>query len=203
MKIAVIGASGSVGSRIVAEALAREHEVTGVARRPERLSPAPRLQPVAGDIANMTELGARLSGHVVVVSSVRFIDYDISNLLTALEIAGNPRLVMVGGAGSLLTASGTALSEAPTFPEAVKPEAKAGAEKLAALRAQTKVDWSFLSPSALFAPGERTGKFRVGGDQLLVDGTGKSWISQEDFAIALLNEIETPKHSRQRFTVGY
>jgi putative NADH-flavin reductase len=158
---------------------------------------------VAGDIANMTELGARLSGHVVVVSSVRFIDYDISNLLTALEIAGNPRLVMVGGAGSLLTASGTALSEAPTFPEAVKPEAKAGAEKLAALRAQTKVDWSFLSPSALFAPGERTGKFRVGGDQLLVDGTGKSWISQEDFAIALLNEIETPKHSRQRFTVGY
>ena len=109
----------------------------------------------------------------------------------------------VGGAGSLEIAPGKALVDAPTFPEAYKPEALAGRVVLEALRRETTLDWSFLSPSTLFEPGERTGVFRLGGDQLLADAAGVSRISMEDFAIALADEIESPKHSRRRFTVGY
>lgn len=203
MKIAVIGASGSAGSRIVAEALSRGHQVTAIARRPEKIAPRQNLRAVAGDIAQPKELSRLLAGHEVVVSAVRFVGYDIAQLLEALALAGKPRLVMVGGAGSLSTASGTVLVDTPTFPEAAKAEARAGAGKLQALREQASIDWTFLSPSALFAPGERTGRYRLGGDQLLADAGGKSWISQEDYAIALLDEIETPRHSGRRFTVGY
>lgn len=203
MKIAVIGASGSAGSRIVTEALSRGHEVTGICRHPEKLTPRENLRAVAGDISQSESLAAVLAGHDVVVSAVRFVGYDIADLLKVLALAGNPRLVMVGGAGSLRTAAGGLLVDAPTFPAAVRPEALAGGEKLQALRSQQAVDWAYLSPSAMFAPGERTGCFRLGGDQLLVDSGGKSWISQEDFAIALVDEIEQPRHKRQRFTVGY
>lgn len=203
MKIAVIGASGSAGSRIVAEALSRGHQVTAIARRPEKIAPRQNLRAVAGDIAQPKELSRLLAGHEVVVSAVRFVGYDIAQLLEALALAGKPRLVMVGGAGSLSTASGTVLVDTPTFPEVAKAEARAGAGKLQALREQASIDWTFLSPSALFAPGERTGRYRLGGDQLLADAGGKSWISQEDYAIALLDEIETPRHSGRRFTVGY
>ena len=124
-------------------------------------------------------------------------------LLEALQLARTPRLVMVGGAGSLQTAAGGVLADSPNFPEVAKAEARAGAHKLKALREQTEVDWTFLSPSAVFAPGERTGSYRVGAEQLLTDAEGKSRISQEDYAIALLDEIESPRHRRARFTVGY
>ena len=139
----------------------------------------------------------------MVVSAARFVGFEIGHLLEALKLARTPRLVMVGGAGSLKTAAGGALVDAPNFPEAAKAEARAGAEKLHALREQTEIDWTFHSPSAVFAPGERTGRYRVGTDQLLTDAEGKSRISQEDYAIALLDEIESPSHRRARFTVGY
>jgi putative NADH-flavin reductase len=109
----------------------------------------------------------------------------------------------VGGAGSLEVAPGVALVDTPQFPAAYKVEASAGRDFLNALRRETELNWTFLSPSALFVPGERTGRFRVGGDQLLKDKDGKSWISMEDYAIAMLAEVETPKHPHQRFTVGY
>jgi hypothetical protein len=103
----------------------------------------------------------------------------------------------------ILGNAGKTLVDTPDFPEAYKAESQAGAEFLSALRHEKDLDWTFLSPSAEFAPGERTGKFRLGGDQLLFDTNGKSWISIEDFAIAMVHELEHPKHSRQRFTVGY
>jgi putative NADH-flavin reductase len=203
MKIVVVGASGSVGSRIVNESLARGHLVTGIARHPEKITPREKLHVVAGDIADPYALAKLLAEHDVVVSAVRFVSFEISRLLQALELAGTPRLVIVGGAGSLKTAGGDALVDTPNFPEAAKAEARAGAEKLRTLIEQTEVDWTFLSPSAVFAPGPRTGHYRVGTDQLLTDAEGKSRISQEDYAIALLDEIESPRHRRERFTVGY
>ena len=203
MKIALIGASGNAGSRIVNEAIARGHQVTGIARHTEKIAPRENLRVVAGDVAKPRELADLLAGHDVVVSAVRFVAFDIADLFEALKLARAPRLVMVGGAGSLKTASGGVLADVPAFPEAAKSEARAGAEKLQALRGQNEIDWTFLSPSALFAPGERTGSYRVGAEELLTAADGKSRISQEDYAIALLDEIETPRHRRERFTVGY
>jgi hypothetical protein len=113
------------------------------------------------------------------------------------------RLLVVGGAGSLLLPGGTRVIDSEGFPEAYKAEASAGATFLDALRQEQELDWTFLSPSAEFVETERTGTFRLGQDDLLVSSEGRSWISFADFAIAMLDEVETPKHSRQRFTVGY
>lgn len=203
MKIAVIGASGSVGSRIVREALARGHQVTAIARHTDKIAPRDNLRVGEGDVAQPRVLAELLTGHDVVVSSVRFLGFDIANLLEALGLARTPRLVMVGGAGSLKTASGGLLVDAPYFPKVVEGEARAGAEKLKALREQRDIEWTFLSPSAFFEPGERTGRYRVGSEELLTDAEGVSRISQEDYAIALLDEVESPRHRRERFTVGY
>jgi putative NADH-flavin reductase len=203
MRIAVIGASGSVGSRVVAEALARGHRVTGVARRAELISPRENLAIVAGDIGDPVRLAEVLAGHDVVVSAVRFVGLQTGKLLEALKRARSPRLVMVGGAGSLSTTGGGLLLEAPTFPQAAKAEATTGTATLQDLREQEEIEWTFISPSAVFVAGERTGKYRLGKDQLLVDAEGKSRISQEDYAIALIDEVETPRHRGERFTVGY
>jgi putative NADH-flavin reductase len=203
VKIAIIGASGSAGSRIVSEALTRGHQVTGIARHPDKIAARDNLRVAAGDVAQPRMLAEVLAGHDVVVSAVRFLNFDVASLLEALSQARIARLVMVGGAGSLRTASGGLWVDAPPFPEAVKGEARAGAEKLKALRAQRDIDWTFLSPSALFEPGERTGRYRVGSEELLTDAKGESRISQEDYAIALLDEVESPRHRRERFTVGY
>ena len=202
MKIAVLGATGRVGSRIIAEALRRGHAVTGIARDPEKLAPAERLTRRAGD-ALSPGLADLLRGHDVVVSAMRFANVPAGAVIQAVTQAGLRRLVVVGGAGSLQVAPGVQLVDTPQFPAAYRPEANAGRDFLNTLKQERALDWTFLSPSASFEPGERTCSFRLGGDQLLVDASGKSRISMEDYAIALLDEIETPRHVRQRFTVGY
>ena len=203
MKIALIGASGNVGSRVASEALSRGHRVTGIARHPEKIASKPGLTAVRGDAASPESLSTALAGHDAVVSSTRFQGSDARTLLAAVKKAGVKRLLVVGGAGSLEVAPGRALIDAPDFPAAYKPEASAGRDFLNVLRGEKELDWTFLSPSAFFAPGERTGRFRVGGDALLVGADGQSRISMEDYAIALVDELETPRHSRRRFTVGY
>lgn len=145
----------------------------------------------------------QLAGHDAVISASRFISSDPKALIAAIKQAGVKRLLVVGGAGSLEVAPGKILADAPDFPAAYKEEADAGRAFLDVLRVEPSLDWTFLSPSAEFGPGTRTGKFRLGGDQLLTDANGKSWISMEDFAIAMVDELERPTHSRQRFTVGY
>ena len=142
-------------------------------------------------------------GNDAVISASRFVSSDADALATAVKTAGVKRLLVVGGAGSLEIAPGKALMDTDGFPEAFKAEAKAGARFLDRLRSEPVLDWTFLSPSAEFGPGERTGKFRLGSDQLLTDANGKSHISMEDFAIAMVNEVEQPAHIRHRFTVGY
>jgi putative NADH-flavin reductase len=202
MKIALVGASGNAGSRILAELSNRGHAVTAIARRPERIATLPNVTAVKGDVGDRQGLAALIKGHDAVVSSVRFADGAPARLLEAVRVSGVRRYLVVGGAASLEVAPGKRLLDTPQFPAAYKPEASAAAAYLDMLKGVSDLDWTFLSPSALFVAGERTGKFRLGKDELLTSEKG-STISYEDYAIALADEIEQPKHIRQRFTVGY
>lgn len=203
MKVALIGATGNVGLRLLAELLRRGHEVTGIARHTEKLQPQPGLTAERGDVNDEEGLAHLLAGHDAVVSAVTFASVNPRTLIDAVKKAGVGRLLVVGGAGSLEVAPGVQVVDTPDFPEAWKGEAQAGRDFLNALLNEGELEWTFLSPSALFVPGERTGKFRIGADQLLVGENGESKISMEDYAIAMVDELETPRHSRRRFTVGY
>jgi uncharacterized protein len=203
MKIAIVGATGRIGSRILDEALRRGHTVTAIARK---ASASPERQGVTrrdADVNDPPALAAALAGNDVAVISVSFRAMTAEAVLDAVKRAGVPRLLVVGGAGSLEIRPGVALIDTPEFPEAFKPEAGAARDFLNALRKEQTVSWTFVSPSALIAPGERTGQFRVGKDSLLVGADGKSAISMEDYAIGFVDEIERPAHPRQRFTLGY
>ncbi|MDR3750451.1 MAG: NAD(P)-dependent oxidoreductase [Terracidiphilus sp.] len=203
MKIALLGATGNVGSRLVTELVGRGHRVTAIARHPEKLTPQKNVTLAAGDVSNEDALAATLAGHDAVIHSVNFVHTDAAKVIAATRKANVPRLLVVGGASSLEVAPGLLLVNAPNFPAAYKTEALAGQAFLSRLREEKQLDWTYLSPSAFFAPGERTGKFRLGKDQLLVAADGQSHISMEDFAIAMVDELENPKHLRERFTVGY
>ena len=203
MKIAVIGASGNAGSRISAELARRGHSVTAIARNPEKIAAEANVTPTRGDVMDQAGLARLLAGHDAAISSVHFLASDPAKLIAAAKESKVGRYLVVGGAGSLEVAPGVRLVTTPGFPVAYKAEAEKGAAFLDLLRAETELNWTFLSPSALFTAGERTGKFRLGIDQLLTSADGKSSISFEDFAVALADEIERPAHIRQRFTVGY
>lgn len=200
--IALIGASGQAGSRILKELSDRGHRVTAIARHPEKIAALPGVTAVKADVFDSAGLAAILKGHDAVVSSVHFTASDPAKLLDAVRAAGVKRYLVVGGAGSLEVAPGQRLIDQPDFPDAYRAEAAGGAAFLDLLRQEKELDWTFLSPSAEFFAGERTGKFRLGKDALLANEDG-SRISFEDYAIALADEIEKPAHSRQRFTVGY
>jgi putative NADH-flavin reductase len=203
MKIALIGVSGRVGSRLLAELLSRGHTVTGIARDVKSVASQPGLSLSVGEATNAAELTLLITGHDAVISATRFVSSDPKALIAAVRRSGVARLLVVGGAGSLEVAPGIMLVDAPNFPEAYKAESLAGRAFLEVLRSERNLDWTVLCPSAEFAPGVRTGKFRLGGDQLLTGTDGKSWISMEDFAIAMIDELEKPQHIRQRFTIGY
>ncbi|CUX14925.1 MULTISPECIES: NAD(P)-dependent oxidoreductase [Agrobacterium] len=201
-KIALIGASGNAGSRILKELSDRGHQVTAIARNPEKIASLPNVVAKKGDVFDQAGLSELLKGHDAVISSVHFTASDPATLIEAVRASGVQRYLVVGGAGSLEIAPGQRVVDLPDFPAAYKAEATKGAEFLDILKQEKQLDWTFLSPSAEFVPGERTGKFRIGKDNLLSNDEG-SRISFEDYAIALVDEIEKPQHSRQRFTVGY
>lgn len=203
MQIALLGATGNAGSRLLAELHRRGHRVTAIARDASRVPALPNVVATAADVADAAGLAALLRGHDAVISAVPFTGSDPRLLVDAVKAAGVPRYLVVGGAGSLEAAPGLRLVDAPGFPAQYRNEALAGAAFLDLLRGEAGLDWSFLSPSAMFVPGERTTRFRLGGDQLLTDAEGRSHISFEDFAIAMVDELERPAHSRRRFTVGY
>lgn len=200
--IALIGASGNVGSRILRELVSRGHSVTTIDRNPDKVQQLDNVNAKAGDIQDSAGLAALLSGHDAVVSAVRFLVSNPATLIDAVRQSGVKRYLVVGGAASLEVAPGAILLNTPQFPDIYRDEATKGKEFLDHLRTADDLEWTFLSPSALFVPGERTGKFRLGKDQLLSNENGSS-ISYEDYAIAMVDEIENPKHVRQRFTVGY
>ncbi|RZT41837.1 NAD(P)-dependent oxidoreductase [Cupriavidus agavae] len=203
MNIAILGATGNAGTRLTDEALRRGHAVAALARHATALPARPGVTTTDVDADNAPALADALRGADVVISTVRFLQTTAAQITAAVKAAGVKRLLVVGGAGSLYVAPGKQLVDTPEFPDAYKAEASAGRDFLNALRGESSLEWTFLSPSALFTPGERTGKFRLGNDTLLADADGKSWISMEDYAIAMLDEIEQPQHVRERFTVGY
>jgi putative NADH-flavin reductase len=213
MKIALIGATGFVGSALLKEAFNRGHEVTAIVRHPEKLQPHPKLHPKKGDVYDADEVARLVAGHDAVISAFNpgGSDPDIYNhqikgtraIINGVKKAGITRLLFVGGAGSLEVKPGVQSVDLPGFPTECKQGALATREALSMLRKEPSLEWSFLSPSADLSPGQRTGKFRLGKDQLLVDASGKSHISVEDYAMAMIDEVEKPAHVRQRFTVGY
>src|SRR5437879_6035715 len=200
MKIAVIGASGNAGSRITKELAGRGHAVTAIARNPAKIAAQQNVTAKAGDVMDQAALAQLLAGHDVAISSVHFLDSDPAKLIGAAKASGVGRYLVVGGAGSLEVAPGVALVTTPNFPAQYKAEAEKGGAFLDLLRQEKDLNWTFLSPSALFTAGERTAKFRLGTDRLLADASGKSWITFADYAIALADEIERPAQLSQRFS---
>ena len=212
MKLALFGATGSIGSRILDEALQRGHQVVAIARDPSRITAAPGASAVAGDIADPGSYAPALQGADAVIVSVSpragttgaQLNALAGDLLARLPDLGVKRLFWVGGAGSLDIAPGVRLVDTPEFPAEYKAEALALGEVLDTLRASDgTVDWTFVSPAILIQPGERTGNYRLGGDQVLFDADGKSEISNEDYAVALLDRIEKNDAPRKRVTVAY
>lgn len=201
--IAIIGATGRAGSQLLEEALRRGHSVTAIARHASKLGQRAGVRTLDVDVSNAAALEQALAGHDLVLSAAHFATIDAEAVLGPVKRAGVKRLLVVGGAGSLLLPDGSRVIDSPGFPAEYKAEASAGATWLQTLRQETALDWSFLSPSAEFVEGPRTGVFRLGKDELLVSAQGRSWISFADFAIAMLDEVEKPAHSRQRFTIGY
>jgi uncharacterized protein len=213
MKIALIGATGFVGSAILREALDRGHEVTGIVRHLEKLTPDPKLRPQKGDVSKEEDVARLVLGHDAVISAFNpgWGNPDIYTLqikgakaiISGVKKAGISRLLFVGGAGSLEVKPGVQALDLPEFPSEFKQGALATREVLNLLRKEPSLEWSFLSPSADISPGQRTGKFRLGTDQMLSDANGQSRISTQDYAVAMIDEVEHPVHVRQRFTVGY
>ena len=208
MKLALFGANGMIGSRILSEALRRGHQVTAVVRDPAKFAVRHKnLTVVKGDVLDADSVASAVKGHDAVLSAVGpstdVITGAARSLNDGLTRAGVKRLVVVGGSGSLEVAPGIQLIDSPQFPKEWLAPARAHSAALAMFRKNTTLDWTNVSPPALIAPGERTVKFRLGTDQLVTDAKGESRISAEDYAIAFLDEVERPQHVRQRFTVGY
>ncbi len=207
MKVVLYGASGMVGSRVLDELLRRGHQVTAVVRNPAKIT-APGVRVLKGDVTETDSVAQTAVGADAAISAyappkgeeptLSAVTYA---LLDGLTVAGVKRLILVGGAGSLKV-GGIPLLDAPGFPEAYRDIAEAHRDILPIL-AESDLDWSYLSPAAFIQPGERTGKFRLGGDSLVVDEKGESRISAEDYAIALVDELENPQHIRRQFTVAY
>ena len=203
MKIALVGATGNIGKRILAELASRGASVTAIARKPEAVPASPLVTAKQGDAFDEAALAALLIGHDAVVSSLPFVPGLARSVVEAVKRSGVKRIVMVGGAGSLEVAPGKMLKDTLTLPDAVRAIIEEGTNALHLLRNERGLEWTFFSPAAEIGPGERTGKFRLGGDQLVSDANGKSRISYEDYAVALVDELETPRHARKRFTIAY
>lgn len=214
-KIVIIGATGYVGSAILKEALGRGHQVKAIVRDPSKLTLIhPHLKVVGGSVTDTDFLSRELAKSDAVISAFNpgWSNPNIyeetlegyGSILCAVRNSGVHRFLMVGGAGSLLVAPGRLLMDEPDVPKKLLPGIRGMAKVYTDLLLPEKsVDWVFLSPAANMAPGERTGKFRLGKDELIVDDSGDSNISVEDFAVAMIDELEQEKHHQERFTLGY
>jgi putative NADH-flavin reductase len=216
VKLAIFGAGGQVAQRIAREAMNRGHDVVGVVRSAASVrSDNERLTIVEGDATDASSVAKSAKGADVIINALSprpspsgraatSLPAAARALLEGARRAGVPRLIAVGGAGSLEVAPGVRLVDSPGFPEEYKSESLNSAESLAVYRASPgDVDWTYISPAAELSPGTRTGRYRTGDDALLVDDKGKSFISYEDYAKALIDEVERPTHPRARMTVAY
>ena len=213
MNIALIGATGFVGSAVLEELLRRQHKVTALARNPGKLAARDGLTVVQADAQDATQVAKAVAGHDAVVNAYNpgWTVPDIHDqflvgtraIYAGVKQAGVKRLLMVGGAGSLFVAPGVQLVDTPNFPAEYKAGALAAREALNLIRSETTLDWTFLSPPILLAPGERTGQYRLGTDAPLMNGEAPGGISVADLAVAIVDELENPRHVQQRFTVAH
>ncbi|HUR64541.1 MAG TPA: NAD(P)H-binding protein [Candidatus Thermoplasmatota archaeon] len=208
--MALFGASGNIGSRIAREAVRRGHQVTALVRHPETVSGRdPGLKAVKGDVTDPVQVEVAARNHDVVASAIAPPPTDLpalvdaaKSLVTAARQSGK-RVVVVGGSGSLEVAPGKQLVDSPQFPAAWRPIALAHRDALQVFRDEGGEGWTVISPAALIEPGQRTGRFRWGTDQLLADKAGDSRISMEDFAVAFVDELEAGRNLGKRITVAY
>ena len=214
MNIALIGATGFVGSAVLTELLSRGHRVTALARTPSKITPQASLTVVQADALDAAQVAQAVAGADAVVSAYNpgwsepgIYDLHLrasDAIVEGVKTAGVPRLLAVGGAGSLFVAPGLQLVDTPQFPADYKQGALAAREALNRLQRETALDWSFVSPPIALAPGARTGQYRVGADELLPgEGEQPAGISVADLAVAIVDEIEKPRHLKKRFTVAH
>lgn len=213
MKVALIGATGFVGSPILAELLGRGHQVSVLARNPAKLAARPGLAVLAADALDAAQVAQAVAGHEAVVSAYNpgWSEPQIYELflrgtraiVEGVKRAGLKRLLVVGGAGSLFVAPGLQLVDTPPFPAEYKQGALAAREALNELKQESSLDWSFVSPPIALAPGARSGHYRSGLDDLLPGvGEAPAGISVADLAVAIVDELENPRHLKRRFTVA-
>ena len=210
MKVALYGATGKSGSRILKELVSRGHQVIAIVRNPAKLpQPAPGVVIKQDDLSDSKKIAAAVNGAEAVISAYAPPQDDVDAIVgvtqrqvEALNHGSKVRLIVVGGAGGLNVAPGVTLVDSGYLPEPYLPIAKAHVKALNVLRAST-IDWTYLAPAAYFEPGTLTGKFRLGTDELIANERQESRISMEDYAIALVDELEKPQHRRQRFSIGY
>lgn len=216
MKIALIGATGFVGSAILKEAVTRGIQVTAIVRHPEKLQAQKNLTVVKGDVMDADKLAEIFKGNDAVISAYNagWANPDLYNeflkgslsIQDAVKKSGVKRLIVNGGAGSLFVAPNVQLIDTPQFPAEWKPGALAARDYLNLLKEEDELEWTYLSPAIEMNPGtphERRGVYRTGLDNPVFDSDNKSAISVEDLAVAIVDEVEHPKHIRMRFTVGY
>ena len=212
MNIALIG-TGFVGSAVLEELLQRGHRVTVLARHPEKVAARTGLTVARADAQDAAQVAAAVRGHDAVVSAYNpgWTVPDIYEqflrgtraIVDGVRHSGVRRLLVVGGAGSLYVAPGVQLVDTPEFPAEWKQGALAARDALTLMREETSLEWSFLSPAILLQPGQRTGQYRLGAEAPLMEGDQPGRISVADLAVALVDELEKPRHLRQRFTVAY
>lgn len=215
MKIAIIGATGFVGSKLVKEAADRGLQVTAIARNAEKIE-TENINKVSVDVNNVDELSEVLKGHDTVISAYNagwtnpniYDDFLAGSraIQEASKRAGVKRLIVIGGAGSLYTAENRQLVDTEGFPAEIKPGALAARDYLNILKEEKELDWAFFSPAIEMHPGittGRTGKYRLGKDHPVVDENNVSKLSAEDVAVVLIDEAQHPKHHHQRFTAAY
>lgn len=208
MKVALIGATGKIGANILEEALNRGHTVTAIVRNAGKLADRPGLVKKACEIHDTAALAAVLQGHEAVISAFNpALENGVAgakSIISAVKAAQVPRLLVVGGAGSMQGKDGVQLVDTPEMPRIWLDHALATREVLNLLWAEDDLDWTFLAPAMLLEPGERTGRFRISVDTPVeTEDDGPSRISFADYALAMIDELENPRHTRQRFTVGY
>ncbi len=214
--VLLIGATGFVGSAILSELVARGHKVTAVARNLDKVLKNDNVTPVKADVANVDEIAKLAEGKDAIISAYnpgwanpdikKLIETNYPKILEAAKKSGVKRLLIVGGAGTLFVKPGLRVVDSGAIPAAIMDGVRPlGDFYLNTLTKENDIDWIFLSPAGAFdEKGERTGEFRLGKDNLIVDPkTGTSHISVQDYAVAMVDELEKPAHHKERFTLGY
>ena len=206
MHVALVGASGNIGTKITGELVSRGHTVTAIARNTGKIDSQEGVSAVAGDMLQPDQLAESLTGHDAVISAAPFVTNESEKLFAAVRGSGVKRYLMVGGAASLLNEKGEKVwdtLQGAGIPDEVMANIGEGIRAFELLQQEDQLDWTFFSPAVMIGPGEKTGKFRLGKDSVVADDNGESKISYDDYAIAMVDELEQANSVKSRFTIGY